>query len=329
MKQLIVSGVVIMIAGAVTAQPVKKPVAKPIVKTAGTALSSYNDTLSYAVGMNIAEGLKQQGIATINISMLQKGMETQLSGKPGVITDESGRNLMQRCMQDMQAKRPISNKPGKLVPGSKTFLKSTADSMGYVVGMNIGMNMQQQQLTGVKPALICKAVGVAQQKKTTVLTTEMANKIVMSHMQSLYEKLQAASMGKVNEEKAKGAAFLAENKKRPGVIETASGLQYEILKRGDTTKAKPTINDRIVANYAGTLIDGSEFDNSFKRGQPLTIGVSGVIPGWTEVLLLMHPGDKMKVYIPSSIGYGDRGAGAGIPGGATLIFEMELLDVLK
>jgi len=104
-------------------------------------------------------------------------------------------------------------------------------------------------------------------------------------------------------------------------------LQYEILKKGDATSATPKLTDTVVANYAGTLIDGKEFDNSYKRGEPLTIPVGGVIKGWTEVLQLMHIGDKVKVYIPSESGYGERGAGADIPGGAALIFEMELLAI--
>jgi FKBP-type peptidyl-prolyl cis-trans isomerase FkpA len=106
-----------------------------------------------------------------------------------------------------------------------------------------------------------------------------------------------------------------------------SGLQYEVLKKGDATSATPKAVDTVVANYAGTLIDGKEFDNSYKRGEPLTIPVGGVIRGWTEILQLMHIGDKFKVYIPSELGYGERGAGADIPGGAALIFEMELLSI--
>jgi FKBP-type peptidyl-prolyl cis-trans isomerase len=135
-------------------------------------------------------------------------------------------------------------------------------------------------------------------------------------------------MGKKNEAvKAKGAAFLAANKKRPGVITLPDGLQYEVLKKGDATSSTPKLVDTVVAHYAGTLIDGKKFDNSYDRGEPLTIPVGSVIRGWTEILQLMHIGDKFKVYIPSELGYGDRGAGADIPGGSTLIFEMELLAI--
>jgi FKBP-type peptidyl-prolyl cis-trans isomerase len=104
-------------------------------------------------------------------------------------------------------------------------------------------------------------------------------------------------------------------------------LQYEVITKGDPNSATPKLQDTVVAHYAGTLTDGKEFDNSYKRGEPLSIPVGGVIRGWTEALQLMHIGDKWKVYIPSELGYGDRGAGADIPGGATLVFEMELLAI--
>src|SRR5215210_957517 len=120
---------------------------------------------------------------------------------------------------------------------------------------------------------------------------------------------------------------LEKNKKRPGVIELPDGLQYEILKAG--TGEKPKATDTVKAHYAGTLVDGKEFDNSYKRGEPLTIPVGGVIQGWVEALQLMPVGSKWKLFIPSDLGYGDRGAGGAIPGGATLIFEIELLDIVK
>ena len=135
-------------------------------------------------------------------------------------------------------------------------------------------------------------------------------------------------MSKKNEVvKSQGNAFLAANKKKPGVVSLPDGLQYEVIKKGDANSSTPALQDTVVAHYAGTLINGKKFDNSYDRGEPLTIPVGGVIRGWTEILQLMHIGDKWKVFIPSELGYGDRGAGADIPGGAVLIFEMELLAI--
>lgn len=139
--------------------------------------------------------------------------------------------------------------------------------------------------------------------------------------------MQEYANKRLNAEKAKGTAFLEENAKRAGVISLPNGLQYEVLKKGDSTSVMPKAADTIIANYVGTLIDGKEFDNSLKRGTPLTIKANEVIRGWTEIVQMMHIGDKWKVYIPSDLAYGDRGAGNDIPPGASIIFEMELLGV--
>jgi len=137
-----------------------------------------------------------------------------------------------------------------------------------------------------------------------------------------------ATAGKRSEAvKAKGTAFLEANKKRAGVITLPDGLQYEVLKKGESNSLMPKLEDTVVVHYAGTLIDGRKFDNSYDRGEPLTIAVGSVVRGWSEILQIMHIGDKFKVFIPSELGYGDRGAGADIPGGSTLIFEMELLGI--
>ena len=122
-----------------------------------------------------------------------------------------------------------------------------------------------------------------------------------------------------------GEAFLAENKKKKGVITTESGLQYMVLEKGDGPKPKAT--DTVSVNYRGTLIDGTEFDSSYKRGKPVTFPVKGVIAGWTEALLLMNVGSKYKLFVPPNLGYGGRGAGRLIGPEATLIFEVELLGI--
>ena len=204
-------------------------------------------------------------------------------------------------------------------PAASNF-KNATDSFSYALGMNVANNLKQQGIEQITYAVMQKAMEDVFKKRPVSLSEQQANSCIQ-------QRLQANAAQKTNGEKAKSTAFLAENKKRTGVITTASGLQYEILKKGDATSATPKLTDTVVANYAGTLIDGKEFDNSYKRGEPLTIPVGGVIKGWTEVLQLMHIGDKVKVYIPSELGYGERGAGADIPGGAALIFEMELLAI--
>lgn len=141
---------------------------------------------------------------------------------------------------------------------------------------------------------------------------------------SLYDKLQGKAKETLNAEIERGRAFLAENKKREGVVETASGLQYEVITEGAGQKPS-SARSRVTTHYTGTTIDGKVFDSSVQRGQPLSFGLNQVIPGWTEGLQLMPVGSKYKLFLPYELAYGERGAGGAIPGGAALIFEVELL----
>lgn len=142
---------------------------------------------------------------------------------------------------------------------------------------------------------------------------------------SLFDRLQSNSREKLDAEIARGQAFLAENKNRPEVTETASGLQYEVMVQGDGPKPGPTT--KVTTHYHGTTIDGKIFDSSVQRGQPLSFGLNQVISGWTEGLQLMPVGSKYKFFIPYNLAYGERGAGGAIPGGAALIFEVELIAI--
>lgn len=132
---------------------------------------------------------------------------------------------------------------------------------------------------------------------------------------------------KLETQKTAGAAFLAENLAKEGVKELPGGIQYEIIKEG--TGAQPELRNKVKAHYKGSLLDGKEFDNSFKRGQPFTASLTALIRGWQVALPMMKEGSHWRIWIPSDLAYGDRGAGSDIPGGATLIFEIELLEVIK
>ncbi len=143
---------------------------------------------------------------------------------------------------------------------------------------------------------------------------------------SLFDKLQNSRNEKVQKEKDAGTAFLAENKSKEGVVELPSGIQYQVLKEG--TGPKPSANSNIKAHYRGALLDGKEFDSSFKRNQPFTARLTQLIKGWQEVLPLMPAGSLWRLWIPSHLAYGDNGAGGNIPGGATLVFDIELLEIL-
>lgn len=208
-------------------------------------------------------------------------------------------------------------------PTAEGLLKTPLDTFSYALGMNIGHTLKQQDIKNINVEAMQKAMEDIFQGRQTVINDQQASI-------SIQTTIQANNSKKLNAEKAKCADFLANNKNKAGVIALPNGLQYEVIKSGDQNSPMPQLEDTVVAHYAGTLIDGTEFDNSYKRGQPLTIPVAGVIRGWTEILQKMHVGDKWKVYIPSDLGYGDNGTPDGsIPGGSALIFDMELVAVKK
>jgi len=199
-------------------------------------------------------------------------------------------------------------------------MKNMIDSFSYAAGMSIGSNMKSQGLDDINGALMVAGLQDVFKGNPTLMTEEMAN-------QKLQETIQAYMAKKADAAKQKEKTFFAENKKRPGVTELPNGLQYEVLKAGEANGAKPRSQDTVVVHYKGTLVDGTEFDNSFKRGEPATFPVGGVIRGWTEILQQMTKGSNWKVYIPAELGYGERGAGGAIPPNSTLIFEIDLIDV--
>ncbi len=216
-----------------------------------------------------------------------------------------------------QTKKPA--KPVQKGATQKIALTST-DSISYAMGVQTAEYYKTQGIEKINGVMVKKAYEDVFGNKTTLLSPEISN-------MTIQKKMQDYMMQKSNVEKEASAKFLEENKKRPGVITLPDGLQYEILTKG--TGAIPKATDTVKAHYIGTLADGKEFDNSYKRGEPLTIPVDGVIKGWTEALQMMPVGSKWKLYIPSELGYGDRGAGGSIPGGAALVFTIELIDILN
>lgn len=201
------------------------------------------------------------------------------------------------------------------------ILKTGADSVSYVLGEMAAIHLSQQGLGDVKISntAFLKGLNDILGKKKPLMDDAAANACLTTHMTKLQSEKSKPQI-------EAGKKFLAQNKLKPGVITTASGLQYEVITQG--TGIKPTIADTFVAHYRGTLLDGTEFDASYNRGQPLTYPVNKVVPGWIEGLQLMPAGSKYKFYIPYNLGYGTMGSGQ-IPGGATLVFELELLEVKK
>ena len=203
-------------------------------------------------------------------------------------------------------------------------LKTDKEKLSYAIGMNIGQSMKKDSLD-IDPAILSRAIKDAVTGSKPAMTEEEARTIVTAFRTEMVKKQQAEAQkaGEVN--KQAGDKFLAENKTKDGVVTLPSGLQYKVIKQGDGPK--PTASDTVVTNYRGTLIDGKEFDSSYKRGQPATFPVGQVIKGWTEALQLMPVGSKWQLYIPSSLAYGDRGAGGDIGPNSTLVFDIELLSI--
>jgi FKBP-type peptidyl-prolyl cis-trans isomerase FklB len=208
-------------------------------------------------------------------------------------------------------------------------LKSQEDSLAYAFGI-VNYNVLKSDSLMLNPSIVAKAMADGAAGKPL-----MTNDIARSYLMVFFNKregLKAAKKAEVDKVKYKdyidqNEAFLAKNKTKAGVTTTASGLQYEVIKMG--TGPKPTAQNTVKVNYVGTLIDGTEFDSSIKRNQPATFPVSGVIPGWTEALQLMPVGSKFKLYLPASIAYGATGAGEVIKPFSTLIFEVDLLEIVK
>ena len=215
-------------------------------------------------------------------------------------------------------------KPG--TPGAKAplTLKTQKEKASYAIGMSVGKGLHKDQVD-VDPAILARGLRDALAGGKMLLTDDEA-KAAISVLQTEMRKKQEEKMAVAGEEnKKQGEAFLAANKSKDGVVALPSGLQYKILKEG--TGPKPTATDSVVCNYRGTLINNTEFDSSYKRGQPATFPVTGVIKGWTEALQLMPVGSKWELFVPSELAYGERAAGPDITPHSTLIFEVELLSI--
>ena len=195
------------------------------------------------------------------------------------------------------------------------------DKFSYAIGLGIGQNLLSMGAKGIAVDDFAQAIKDVLEGNQTAISHTEARDIVNKYFAELEEKMNAANI-------EAGKKFLEENKKREGVVTLPSGLQYEVITEGNVGRyAKAT--DQVQCHYEGTLIDGTLFDSSIKRGQPATFGVNQVIPGWVEALQLMPEGAKWKLYIPSDLAYGAQGAGEMIPPHSTLVFEVELQKILS
>jgi FKBP-type peptidyl-prolyl cis-trans isomerase FkpA/FKBP-type peptidyl-prolyl cis-trans isomerase FklB len=202
--------------------------------------------------------------------------------------------------------------------------KTPADELSYALGMDVGRSLKRFGAEVELPTFM-DAVKTTLQGGETLLTPQQANEVTKNFVLEKRKKRLEERKAAAAKNSVEGEAFLAENGKKEGVVTTDSGLQYQVIKEG--TGPKPKATDEVTVQYRGTLLDGTEFDSSYKRGKPATFRVKGVIPGWTEALQLMPVGSTYKLFIPSKLAYGKRGSGARIGPNSTLIFEVELLGI--
>lgn len=194
------------------------------------------------------------------------------------------------------------------------------DKVSYALGLSIGNNFQNSGIKDLQMEDFIKGLQAVLDDTKPEISYDEAKQVINDYFMQLQK-------GKLENNKKAGEEFLHINKHKAGVVELPSGLQYEILKKGDG--ALPKASDSVKCHYHGTLINGTVFDSSVQRGQPATFGVSQVIPGWVEALQLMPVGSKWRLFIPSELAYGERGAGEAIEPNSTLIFDVELLDIVK
>ncbi len=199
-------------------------------------------------------------------------------------------------------------------------MNSQTDSLSYSIGIMVASFYKQQGISNINDTLVNKAIKDKMRGDSTLLTEQQCNQVLMTF-------IEKAKADKASVSRKQGTAFLAENKTKTGVITTASGLQYIVLKQGSGPKPLPT--DKVKCDYEGRLIDGTVFDSSAKQGKAIEFAVNGVIAGWTEALQLMPVGSKYRLFIPSDLAYGDQQMGADIKPGSTLIFDVELIEIVK
>ncbi len=238
-------------------------------------------------------------------------------GSAAVILGVGAMSLVAKSPKE-QAAAPAGADKQAAVPASGL---SDQDEVSYSIGHQIGRGLEAQGIT-VNYPMVMQGMKDVQEKKPLKMTEQQ----MVAAMTKLQTQLQKNLAEKAKENKTKGEDFLKANEKKPGVVKTASGLQYKIVTAGKG--AKPTAASRVKVNYRGTFIDGNEFDSSAKTGKPAEFEVNGVIPGWTEALQLMTEGSKWQLFIPSELAYGSRGQNT-IPGNSVLLFDIELLEVEK
>ena len=295
----------------VTVGPQKPTAPKPV---APKLLKDLRDSASYTAGIHIVNKYRPQNIYNFNGAVVAKACSDLQSNKPQLISNTDADNAVLAYQSQLMAGPIKTGKP----PVTGVVLNDTRDSASYAAGIYLINFFRDFDITNFNPAIISIAINDLQSQKKPLMNDSLANMVAMRYQLKLQEVKNKPTIDA-------GKKFLAENKKRPGVKVTPSGLQYEIVTVG--TGKKPTKKDKVSCNYTGAFIDGTEFNNSYTMGGPISFDVTGVIKGWTEALQMMPVGSKWKLYVPYNLAYGP-GQYQTIPGGSALVFEIDLLDIV-
>lgn len=284
----------------------KPAVAKPAVPK---ILKDLRDSASYTAGIHIVNRYRSQNIYNFNSLLVSKAVNDMQTNKPLWVSNPDADRVVLAYQNYLT---------GDPKPPGDPAAKALCDSASYAAGVYLVSFFRDFDIVNFNSTIISKAIDDLQNKKKPLLGDSLANAVAMRYQYKLQEIKNKPNIDA-------GKKFLIENKKRPTVKVTKSGLQYEIIKQG--TGPKPTKNDKISCHYTGAYIDGTEFNNSYKMGGPISFSVTQVIKGWTEALLMMPVGSKWKLYVPYTLGYGP-GQYQAIPGGSALVFEIDLLGIV-
>lgn len=285
------------------------------------ALTTDREKISYMIGADVGRSISAVG-PDLDVAAFERAIRNAFDGGKPLLSDEESRTVGTALMQRI-GERSGKPAPG-LAPGSKPPAVAK-DKVGYMVGADVGRSLASIQ-DQIDMAVFLQAVRTLMTSAKPLLTDAEMDQLrdAFSKRMDAREKTRLVDLARKNAEA--GTAFLAKNKTAKGVISTASGLQYMVLRQGNG--ARPRLTDQVRVHYQGQLLDGTIFDSSYQRGQPADFALGQVIAGWTEGLALMPVGAKYRFWIPASIAYGERGSPPNITPNSTLMFDVELLDVL-